>query len=177
MSLKKILSTDISTGVQAAQINDVFSADFTLYKIIGVGIVGQTSRDTGTNLRLVKTSDSSIETGSVYGHGLYGLKAEASFTDTNIAPGASFSDRWFNTFAGSDDNGRPGNGVVYVSNPFQASSTKIFWESTEVASDNHRSRWGIGCIQNTTSYDGIVVDLNESEARIGGGKLVVYGVL
>ena len=173
MSLKKILSTDISTGVQAAQINDIFSADFTLYKIIGVGIVGQNSTDTGTNLRLVKASDSSIETGSVYGYGLYGIKAEAATTDSD-SPNDT---RWFNTFAGSDDSGRPGNGVIYISNPFQAATTGIFWESTEVASDNHRSRWGIGSVQNTTSYDGIVVDLNETAARIGGGKLVVYGVL
>jgi hypothetical protein len=173
MSLKKILSTDIETGVQAAQINDIFSADFTLYKIIGVGIVGENSTDTGTNLRLVKASDSSIETGSVYGYGLYGIKAEATTTDSDDPSG----NRWFNTFAGSDDSGRPGNGVIYISNPFQAATTGIFWESTEVASDNHRSRWGIGSVQNTTSYDGIVVDLNETAARIGGGKLVVYGVL
>jgi len=173
MSLKKIYSADIETGVQAAQINDIFSADYTLYKIIGVGIVGSNSTDTGTNLRLVKASDSSIESGAVYGYGAYNLKAEASFNDGDTPNDT----RWFNTFAGSDDSGRPGNGVIYLSNPFQAASTGIFWESTESASDNHRSRWGIGSIQNTTSYDGIVVDLNETAARIGGGKLVVYGVL
>ena len=173
MSLKKIYSADLATSVQTMQINDIFSADYTLYKIIGVGIVGENSTDTGTNLRMVKASDASVETGSVYGTGAYNLKAEASFSDYE----SPNSDRWFNTFAGSDDSGRPGNGVIYLSNPFQAATTGIFWESTEIASDNHRSRWGIGSIQNTTSYDGIVVDLNESAARIGGGKLVVYGVL
>ena len=173
MSLKKIYSDDLATGVQTTQINDIFSADYTLYKIIGVGIVGANSTDTGVNLRMVKASDASVETGSVYGTGAYNLKAEASFNDTDNPS----DDRGFKAFAGADDSGRPGNGVIYLSNPFQAFNTGIFWESTEIASDNHRSRWGIGSIQNTTSYDGMVVDLNESAARIGGGKIAVYGVL
>ena len=173
MSIEKIKSVTLTTGVQTMQIDDIFSADFTLYKIVGVGIVGQNSTDTGVNMRLVKASDGSVETGSVYEYAQYNLKAEASFSDIETTNDS----RWFNTFAGADDSGRAGNGVIYVGNPFQAFTSACIWESTEYASDNHRSRWGIGRIQNTTSYDGIVVDMNESASRIGGGKLVVYGVL
>tara|TARA_R100001440_G_scaffold74897_1_gene100931 strand:- start:715 stop:1236 length:522 start_codon:yes stop_codon:yes gene_type:complete len=173
MSVKKIKSVELTTGVQSMQIDDIFSNDFTLYKIVGVGIVGQNSTDTATNIRLVKASDGSVESGSIYEYAIYNLKAESSFSDSR-----STSDtRWFNTFGGSDDSGRAGNGVVYVGNPFQAFSSACIWEATEYNSDNHRSRWGIGRIQNTTSYDGIVVDMNESASRIGGGKLVVYGIL
>ena len=173
MSIEKIKSVTLTTGVQSMQIDDIFSNDFTLYKIVGVGIVGENSTDTGVNMRLVKASDGSAETGSVYEMAQYNLKAEASFNDHE----STNDTRWFNTFAGADDSGRAGNGVVYVGNPFQAFSSACIFESTEYASDNHRSRWGIGRIQNTTSYDGIVVDMNESASRIGGGKLVVYGIL
>ena len=173
MSIEKIKSVTLTTGVQTMQIDDIFSNDFTLYKIVGVGIVGQNSTDTGVNMRLVKASDGSVETGSVYEQAQYILKAEASFSDYETTN----ETRWFNTFAGADDSGRAGNGVVYVGNPFQAFTSACIWESTEYASDNHRARWGIGRIQNTTSYDGIVVDMNESASRIGGGELVVYGIL
>ncbi len=173
MSIEKIKSVTLTTGVQSMQIDDIFSADFSLYKIVGVGIVGENSTDTGVNIRLVKASDGSVESGGVYEYALYRLKAEASFSDSR-----STSDtRWTNTFAGADDSGRAGNGVVYVGNPFQAFTSACIWESTEYASDNHRAIFGIGRIQNTTSYDGIVVDMNETASRIGGGKLVVYGIL
>jgi len=173
MSVKKIKSVELTTGVQSMQIDDIFSNDFTLYKIVGVGIVGQNSTDTATNIRLVKASDGSVESGSIYEYAIYNLKADSSFSDSETTSDT----RWFNTFGGSDDSGRAGNGVVYVGNPFQAFSSACIWEATEYNSDNHRSRWGIGRIQNTTSYDGIVVDMNESASRIGGGKLVVYGIL
>ena len=96
MSIEKIKSVTLTTGVQTMQIDDIFSNDFTLYKIVGVGIVGQNSTDTGTNMRLVKASDGSVESGSVYEYAIYNLKAEASFTDSETTNDT----RWFNTFGG-----------------------------------------------------------------------------
>tara|TARA_R100000742_G_C4274718_1_gene94845 strand:- start:1517 stop:2032 length:516 start_codon:yes stop_codon:yes gene_type:complete len=171
--MKKITSVELTTGVNTQQINDVFSADFTLYKIVGVGIVGQNSTATATNMRLVKASDASVEDGTVYEYAIGNVKGENSFNDSVDTDDT----RWWNTFGGSDDGGRPGNGVIYIANPFQAFSTAITWEAVEYNNNLHRSRWGIGRIQNTTSYDGFVVDMNESASRIGGGKLVVFGVI
>ena len=171
--MKLIKSMALTTGVNSMQLSDIFTNNFRVYKIVVSGIVGQESTATGANVRLIKASDGSTESGSVYEYGLYSLKAEASYSDTETTNDT----RWFNAFGGVDDSGRAAGGVLYISNPFQSSYTFATWQGTTYNNDNFRSYWGAGVIQNTTSYDGVTVDLNETASRIGGGDISVYGVL
>ena len=169
-----INSTTCTTGAQTEKISDVFSNDYKLYMIVGADIIGQNSTASGCNMRLVKASDDSVETGTVYEYAQYNLKAEATFNDS-----VDLNDtRWFNIFGSVDDGAQVGAGVAYISMPFQSQNTYITYESqAHVGGPNFRSYHGAGVIQNTTSYSGITVDLNESASRFAGGTVSIYGII
>ena len=82
--MKLIKSMALTTGVNSMQLSDIFTNNFRVYKIVVSGIVGQESTATGANVRLIKASDGSTESGSVYEYGLYSLKAEASYSNHPI---------------------------------------------------------------------------------------------
>ena len=169
-----INSTTLTTGAQTEKISDVFSTDYKLYKIVGADIIGQNSTASGCNMRLVKAADDSVESGTVYEYAQYNLKAETGFNDSRDLNDT----RWFNIFGSVDDGAQVGAGVAYISNPFQSSMTYITYESqAHVDGPNFRSYHGAGVIQNTTSYDGISVDLNESASRFAGGTVSIYGII
>ena len=169
-----INSTTLTTGAQTEKISDVFSTDYKLYKIVGADIIGQNSTASGCNMRLVKAADDSVESGTVYEYAQYNLKAETGFNDSRDLNDT----RWFNIFGSIDDGAQVGAGVAYISNPFQSSMTYITYESqAHVDGPNFRSYHGAGVIQNTTSYDGISVDLNESASRFAGGTVSIYGII
>ena len=171
--MKLIKAETLSTGVNFDKISDVFSADYKVYKIVVSGLVGNESTATGANARLVKASDDGVESGTVYEYAIYSLKAEAS----NTVSRDTDDTRWFNAFGGIDDGAQASGGALYVFNPFDSANTFAIWQGTNHAGGpNFRSYWGKGAILNTTSYDGIVIDLNESDARIGGGIVSIYGV-
>ena len=169
-----INSTTLTTGAQTEKISDVFSTDYKLYKIVGADIIGQNSTASGCNMRLVKAADDSVESGTVYEYAQYNLKAETGFNDSRDL----YDTRWFNIFGSIDDGAQVGAGVAYISNPFQSSMTYITYESqAHVDGPNFRSYHGAGVIQNTTSYDGLSVDLNESASRFAGGTVSIYGII
>ena len=169
-----INSTTLTTGAQTEKISDVFSTDYKLYKIVGADIIGQNSTASGCNMRLVKAADDSVESGTVYEYAQYNLKAETGFNDS-----IDLNDtRWFNIFGSVDDGAQVGAGVAYISMPFQSQNTYITYESqAHVDGPNFRSYHGAGVIQNTTSYDGLSVDLNESASRFAGGTVSIYGII
>ena len=169
-----INSTTCTTGAQTEKISDEFSTDYKLYMIVGADIIGQNSTASGCNMRLVKAADDSVESGTVYEYAQYNLKAETGFNDSRDLNDT----RWFNIFGSIDDGAQVGAGVAYISNPFQSSMTYITYESqAHVDGPNFRSYHGAGVIQNTTSYDGISVDLNESASRFAGGTVSIYGII
>lgn len=171
--MKLIKAETLNTGVNFHDVTDVFSADYKEYTIVVSGLVGNESTATGANCRLLKASDDSAETGTVYEYGIYSLKAETS----NSVSRSQNDTRWFNTFGGVDDGAQAGGGVLNLFCPFDSHNTFAMWNGTNHAGGpNFRSYWGKGVIINTTSYSGIRVDLNETAARIGGGVISIYGV-
>jgi len=115
-NLRLINETEVASGVSSVNIDNVFSADFDIYKIVG-NVVNNSSTSVDVHLRLINSSGSVITTSTIdYALlRLYTDGSEGNFRATNIDK--------FNSSIGVVQAYPRGAGfVAYLFNPFSNSS-------------------------------------------------------
>ncbi len=115
-SQRLIKKTTISSAVTSVNVENVFSSDFLVYKIITSDIV--TSTGASLSLRFINSAGSIISTGYQYGF----LRMRTSgFNDVNETSGTSLSEAFV------QNNTATGSGAIsYVYNPFLSTSPTFF---------------------------------------------------
>ena len=79
-NLRLINDTTITSGVSSVNIENVFSADFDIYKIVANGISTVGTTQTDPNFRFINSSGSPISA-SNYEYGNLIMRADASYTE------------------------------------------------------------------------------------------------
>ena len=172
-NLRLINDTTITSGVSSVNIENVFSADFDIYKIVANGISTVGTTQTDPNFRFINSSGSPISASNYeYGHLI--MRADASYTQ-QLATGQAQLYRFFGESV--DQEPEDGNAVSYIFNPFSSSSYSFAIYKSMVASATLKiAMQGIGVLEQTASMTGFqVIDSNGSRP-FAGGQIKTYGL-
>ena len=172
MSSLRLLRTVETTAVKNINVTDIFTTDFSLYKIVSSNLKANNSTATGTNLRLITSSDSLIDDN--YHYAQRGHKANTSFSW-----GASTDEsRIWNVFGTIDDGGQASGSVAFIMNPADTSSyTYVWYGSTGYPSGAYRMYQGYGIHDSTDAITGFQIENNESAGEFAtGGQIKIYGI-
>ena len=147
MSNLRLLNETSATSVSSVDVTDVFSEDFDIYKITGVG--NFTTGNGKIYARFINSSGSVI-TSSNYDWAVLSMESGSSFNsikDTN--------DSSLNRIVYSN-NGADFGFTTYIFNPFSSNSYSFgLWQSEGVPSGGGLSIKGIGVLKQTASMTGI----------------------
>ena len=170
-NLRLINETTTTAGANAVNVLNVFSDDFSVYKIVTANLMANNSTASGANLRLIEGENTVIT--DAYYYAQQAQKAETSFSYNN----STDEEQIFNFFSSIDDSGQAGSSVGYIYNPYQSYYTMIQYESIGRPGGNLRSYKGSGLYAQTTEITGFQIDLNESAGEFAGGGLIrTFGI-
>ena len=165
-NLRLINDTTITSGVSSVNIENVFSADFDIYKIVANGISTVGTTQTDPNFRFINSSGT-IVTASNYDYGQLYLRSYAS--DTEIR---SSSDTDIRLVVGDEDS-FGGTAIIYVFNPTNISSYTFVLHQGSLAIDlnnnntvSFASNKGIGLLHEFTSITGFHLKNNNASASV-----------
>ena len=172
-NLRLINETSITSGVSTVNIEDVFSADFDIYKIVISGMTTVGTTGTSPDFRFINSSGSVISA-SDYDYAHLIMRTDASFTEQRATGQAQF----YRFQAETVDQAPDSQGhISYIFNPFSSSSYSFaIYQSMTSASALHLAMKGIGVLEQTASMTGFqVIDSNETRP-FAGGQIKTYGL-
>ena len=147
MSNLRLLNETTASSVSSVDVTDVFSADFDIYKITGVG--NFTTGNGKIYARFINSSGSVI-TSSNYDWAVLSMESGSSFNQIR-----STNDSSLNRIVYSN-NGADFGFTTYIFNPYSSSSYSFgLWQSQGVPSGGGLSIKGIGVLKQTASMTGI----------------------
>ena len=172
-NLRFINETTITSGVSTVNIENVFSADFDIYKITSNGISTVGTSQTDPDLRFINSSGSLI-LASDYDYAHQIMRADASFTEQRNTN----EDEFYRFFGESVDQAPEENGQVsYIFNPFSSTSyTFALYQSMVASATLKIAMKGIGVLKQTSSITGFQVKDNTNSRPFAGGTIRVYGL-
>jgi len=115
-NLRLINETEITSTVSSVDVQNVFSADYDIYKITVAINESSSGNQEWIRLRLINSSGS-IVTASEYDYALYVMNSNASFYETRNTNQSADS---YSGIGYADDTGN--GGAMYVFNPYNSSS-------------------------------------------------------
>ena len=119
MSALRLINETTPTSVSSFQINDVFTDDFDIYKIV-ISMGDSATSDAWSMFRFVNASGSLVTAGN-YDLAQQGLYANTTFTETRATNQTELQYIFFDSYT------KIGNGaVIYVFNPTSTSSYTFF---------------------------------------------------
>jgi len=173
-NLRLINETTITSGVSTVNIEDVFSAEYDVYKLVMSGMTTVGTLQTSPNFRFINSGGSVISASNYdYAHEIYraDTTTPTEQSATNQAqlyrfPGESVDQV-------PDDQGQ----VSYIFNPFDSSKYSFaIYESIVTAASLTLSMKGIGVLKQKASMTGFqVIDSNASRP-FAGGQIKTYGL-
>jgi len=147
MSNLRLINETTATSVSSVDITDVFSADFDIYKITGVGDF--TTGNGKIYARFINSSGS-VVTSSNYDWAVLSMESSSSFNEIR-----STNDSSLERIAYSN-NGADFGFTTYIFNPYSSSRYSFgLWQSEGVPSGGGLSIKGIGVLKQTASMTGI----------------------
>jgi len=172
-NLRFINETTITSGVSTVNIENVFSADFDIYKITSNGISTVGTLQTDPDLRFINSSGNLI-LASDYDYAHQIMRADASFTEQRNTN----EDEFYRFFGESVDQAPEENGQVsYIFNPFSSTSyTFALYQSMVASATLKIAMKGIGVLKQTSSITGFQVKDNTNSRPFAGGTIRVYGL-
>ncbi len=172
-NLRLLNDTTITSGVSTVNIENVFSADFDIYKIVANGISTVGTTQTDPNFRFISAG------GSVFSVSNYDYAHLIMRTDANFTEQRSTNQTQLYRFFGESVDQEPEDGstVSYIFNPFLSSSYSFALYHSMVASAGLKlGMKGVGVLKLTASMTGFqVIDANGSRP-FAGGKIKTYGL-
>ena len=168
-NLQFINSFEITSAVSSLNCDNVFTAEYDVYKIVATKLETAGSTANG-NLRLIDSSGN-VESSS-YDFAYLSMKPESSFGEVKVIGGTFWQE-----FFGNPDKAPQGSGTIgYIYNPFDSSSyTFCNWQSFHSQGSVNRGYKAIGVHKFAESMRGF--QLQESLGNnITAGTISVYGV-
>ena len=174
MSAERLLNVSSPTaGVSAINVENVFTDDFEIYKIVSANLLGNNSTASAVNIRLINASGIVIADNYQYAQRV--MKSETSFSDNK----STDESRVWNYFNTIDDSARSQGSYGFIFSPTSTTSyTYLQWQSIAMnGSDNVRSYIGVATYPYLEKITGFQVELNESAGEFAaGGTVKTYGL-
>lgn len=168
-NLQLISTQAISGSISSLDFDNVFSANYDVYKITSQGIstVGTTNNSTG--IRLLDSSGTVIDQAE-YDYAQQVLRTNTSFGEVRATGQTSVLD----FFGVTDQAPESTGGVGYVYNPFDSSSYTFFMQQNSMAlAGVYRGFKAIGVHKSAESCRGFRATFSQA---VGSGTISVYGV-
>lgn len=158
MSNLRLLNETTTDGtVSSIQVNDVFSADFDIYKIT-TDLSNETNSPKGINMRLINSSGSVI-TSSNYDRAISEMYAAQAFVQSRTS-NASYFNQAFGLLKYPPE---AGVGVSYIFNPFSSSAfTTMINHNFSTWSGNKASLKSIFILKQLSSCTGFQAYLSST---------------
>lgn len=172
-NLRLINETSITSGVSTVNIENVFSADFDIYKIVTNDLSTVGTDQTDPNLRFINSSGSVVDSSNYdYAHQI--MRTDSGFTEQRPTNEAQLY-RFFGE--GVDQSPESASQVSYIFNPFSSSTyTFAIYSSMVAAAGLKLGMKGIGVLKQKASMKGFqVIDANGSRP-FAGGTVRTYGL-
>ena len=165
-ALRLINETEITGAVSFVNVQDVFSADFDIYKITYAG--GTPSTTTSVDLRFINSSGSVIA--SDYDYARLSMTSHIAFAEIRSTTGTFVDD----FFSGNSYN--DGQSVGWVFNPYSSSSyTFALYQNMSASSTPYTwGQKGIAVLHQSTSCTGF--QFLPSGATFSTGFIRTYGL-
>ena len=170
-NLQFITSVEITSSQSTTNVDNIFSSNYEVYKIVLRGISTVGTLDLDLNARLIDDGGSVISDNE-YDYAVFQLKANSSFTQ-NKNTNYSRIDR----ISFSDQSPESQGTVLYVYNPNSSSSyTFLNWQSVHMVGGNGGGVKGIAVHKVAETIRGInFFDVN-TDRPYDIGTIAVYGV-
>ena len=149
MSNLRLINETSFTNVASATIDNIFSADFDIYKI---SLTDYDNLGGGNNLdyRFVNSSGS-VVTASDYDYASQIIRSYGAFGESKSTTASSIS-----TISYDDTLQKSNGSVAYIFNPFNSSSyTFALWQNSSASTIGTVGRKGIAVLQQLNSITGI----------------------
>ena len=170
-NLQFITSVEITSSQSTTNVDNIFSSNYEVYKIVLRGISTVGTLDLDLNARLIDDGGSVISDNE-YDYAVFQLKANSLFTQ-NKNTNYSRIDR----ISFSDQSPESQGTVLYVYNPNSSSSyTFLNWQSVHMVGGNGGGVKGIAVHKVAETIRGInFFDVN-TDRPYDSGTIAVYGV-
>tara|TARA_R100000742_G_C4259516_1_gene77333 strand:- start:46 stop:579 length:534 start_codon:yes stop_codon:yes gene_type:complete len=133
MSNLRLISENIlTTSVSSYTVDDLFSSDFDVYKIVITGTQTSGSAATDVNARLVNSSGS-VDSTSNYEYAFQRLLPNTNY---QIDGKGTSQSGMLDLVYTAKDGGSSANNVIYVYNPYSSSSYTFFTQQSLVSEDS-----------------------------------------
>jgi len=173
-NLRLINETTISSSQSSTTVNDIFSSDYDIYKIVVNDFTQAGATETAISMRYVNSAGS-ILTDSNYDYAFLTMKTGASFAEGRNTNQAKLL--WAAGYSGASPD-TMGN-VIYVFNPY-SSSSYTFSLGQNFSSDfgtTYGVSWkSIGVYTQTSSVTGINLYDSDGAGAYDGGVIRTYGL-
>jgi hypothetical protein len=168
-NLEFIKSAEITSSVSTFNIEDCFSANYDVYKIVTNEISTTGTATTGAKIRLINSSGS-VVTASNYDYAYLSMTSASAFVEVR-STNNTFVEEFFGLGYQSPQTA---GSVTYCFNPFSSSSYTFFVNQS--TSGSLRGTKNISVLKQAASMTGFQL-LDSTGARpFGSGKISVYGV-
>ena len=172
-NLRLLNDTTITSGVSTVNIENVFSADFDIYKIVANDLSTVGTSQTDPDLRFI-SAGGSVFSASNYDYAHLIMRTDASFTEQRSTNQAQLY-RFFSESV--DQSPESGSQVSYIFNPFSGSSYSFaIYQSNTATAGVKIVMKGIGVLKNTASMTGFQVRDSNTTRPFAGGTLKTYGL-
>jgi hypothetical protein len=171
-NLRLINETEITSAVSTLEVQDVFSADFDIYKVVMNNFSVTTATQVETFLKFINAS------GSVVSSSNYDRASLYMRTDNVFGEIKSTNDTKIHYAVGSlDQSPQGGSSVHYIFNPYSSSSYTfdLNQSSSFYALPRYVSGKGIGVLKQTSSMTGLQIVLSGTNT-ISSGIVRTYGL-
>ena len=174
MSSLRLIHQETQTSASSRiLVEDVFTSDYSIYKIVTSKFETVGSDATALDMRFLSTSGTEI-TNTNYEYACLTLKAETTFSE-RTGSNKNYLD---NAFGGTDESPSTNMTVTYVYNPYEELYTAVTMDRTAItgttSSNVSRGEKFIGLLKQTRRMGGFM--LYETNSRpFQNGVIKVYG--
>jgi|OM-RGC.v1.019564290 hypothetical protein len=175
-NLRLLNNTTITSGVSTVKIEDVFSSDFNVYKIVSNGISTVGTTQTDPNFRFIN-STGNVVLGQVSGGG-YNYAHKIMRSDSGFTQQRETDENQFYRFFGESTDQAPEtqSSIAYIFNPYSHAYTLVYYQSMASSAALNLSMAGIGALRLRAKMTGFqLIDANGSRP-FSGGNIKTYGL-
>ena len=172
-NLRLINQTTVSSSVGFVNVENVFSADYDIYKIVGSNFSTASTTATESYLRYINSSGSVIS--SDYEFASYYMPADATFSDIRT-DNTGDSTKIHYAMGNADQEGEYAGGVLYIFNPFNSSCYTLDTSQQISHYSNPRllATKGFGVLKQNSSITGFQFMFPSSD--VSSGVINTFGL-
>lgn len=169
MSALRFIQTDtISSAVSTFNIENVFSNDFKVYKIVVSNITTDTTGQIFSG-RFINSSDA-VQSGNDYYYATREMKSNAGFSEDR----GTNQNNMQSIIGRQGDSDKGGGAILHIFNPFDDTEfTNVHSQFVGMSGSDARCFWGGHAFRQEMSITGLQIINNNN--NFTGGKITTYG--